>query len=378
MTDPGRPVRRRPARFVLASLAASAALLATGLSQPAPAAAVTPATVSATDAADGGAPADVTTFSTGWQTPWDITFMPDGGSALVTQRLDFQVYRLDRNGKKTRVGQVPHTVPEPYDDGPGGLLGLAPSPTWDGKKDKQVFIVHTTRTETRVVRMDYDGKSLSHYKTLITGIKRIGNHNGGQIAFGPDGYLYVTTGDAYTPDLAQNKKSLNGKILRITKTGAAAPGNPFHDRIYSLGHRNPEGLAWDRNGHLWEAEVGDQTWDEVNMIEPGANYGWPVCEGGCDAKGMTDPKVVFSPQWGVPAQIVIVRNVLYVSSLRGKRLWRIPIDGNSDRLGTAVDFYPGQFGRLRAIANVPGTDDLWLGTSDLGDGKDKILRVSIR
>ncbi|MGY6019258.1 PQQ-dependent sugar dehydrogenase [Streptomyces spinosirectus] len=368
MPVPGRS-RRRPSRLVLGALAASAALLATTTG---------PATASATEPADGGGPADIGTFSTGYQTPWDITFMPDGRSALVTQRLDYQVFRLGLDGKKTRVGEVPNTVPEPYDDGPGGLLGVAPSPTWDGKKDKQVFFVHTTRTETRVVRMDYDGRSLSHYKVLIKGIKRIGNHNGGQIRFGPDGYLYVTTGDAYTPQLAQDRKSLNGKILRITKTGAAAPGNPFGDRIYSLGHRNPEGLAWDRNGNLWETEIGDQTWDELNLIKPGGNYGWPTCEGGCDKQGMNNPKVVFSPKWGVPAQIAVVRNVLYVSSLRGKRLWRIPIDGDSGRLGTAADFYPGQYGRLRALAVVPGTDDLLIGTSDAGYGKDKILRLSIK
>lgn len=302
MTDPRRRVRR-PARFVLASLAVSAALLAAGLSQPAPAAAAAPtsaeiAVMDTADATDGGAPADVTTVSTGWQTPWDITFMPDGRSALVTQRLDSQVFRLDRDGTKKRVGEVPYTVPEPYDDGPGGLLGVAPSPTWNGKTDKQVFFVHTTRTETRIVRMDYDGKSLSHYKTLITGIKRIGNHNGGQIVFGPDGYLYVSTGEAYQPKLAQDKKSLNGKILRITRTGAAAPGNPFGNRVYSYGHRNPEGLAFDSNGHLWEAEIGDQTWDEVNLIKPGGNYGWPTCEGSCGRKGLTDPSVVFAPGSG--------------------------------------------------------------------------------
>ncbi|WP_327666640.1 MULTISPECIES: PQQ-dependent sugar dehydrogenase [unclassified Streptomyces] len=383
MTDPRRRVRR-PARFVLASLAVSAALLAAGLSQPAPAAAAAPtsaeiAVMDTADATDGGAPADVTTVSTGWQTPWDITFMPDGRSALVTQRLDSQVFRLDRDGTKKRVGEVPYTVPEPYDDGPGGLLGVAPSPTWNGKTDKQVFFVHTTRTETRIVRMDYDGKSLSHYKTLITGIKRIGNHNGGQIVFGPDGYLYVSTGEAYQPKLAQDKKSLNGKILRITRTGAAAPGNPFGNRVYSYGHRNPEGLAFDSNGHLWEAEIGDQTWDEVNLIKPGGNYGWPTCEGSCGRKGLTDPSVVFAPgSGGVPAQIAVVHNVLYVSCLRGKRLWRIPIDGNSERVGKPVDFYAGQFGRLRGIAKVPGSDELWLGTSDAGYGKDKILRVSIR
>src|SRR2546422_5132402 len=144
MTDPGRSVRR-PSRIVLGSLAAAAALLAAGLPQSAPAAAAPSTSAVTAAAADGGAPTDdVSTLSAGWQTPWEIKFMPDGRSALVTERLTYQVYRLDRDGSRTLVGEVPNTVPEPYDDGPGGLLGVAPSPTWNGTTDKQVFFVHTT------------------------------------------------------------------------------------------------------------------------------------------------------------------------------------------------------------------------------------------
>ncbi len=302
--------------------------------------------------------------------------MPNGRSALVTERLDYQVYRLDRNGTKKRVGEVPYTVPEPYEQGAGGLLGVAPSPTWNGTTDKRVFFMHTTQNETRVVRMDYNGTSLSNYKPILTGIRRGGDHNGGKIAFGPDGYLYVATGDALQPKLAQDKGSLNGKILRITKTGAAAPGNPFGNHIYSYGHRNPQGLVWDRKGRLWSAEIGEQTWDEVNLIKKGANYGWPGCEGSCNVKGMTNPKATFAPEQAVPAQLAVVNNVLYMSALRGQRLWRLPID--NERIGTKTSFYAGKYGRLRAVAQVPGTNELWLGTSDLGYGKDKILRVTVK
>ncbi|MFF1705530.1 PQQ-dependent sugar dehydrogenase [Streptomyces sp. NPDC058252] len=382
MPHSGRSVRHG-SRSGITSLAAAAALLAAGLLPPVSAAAVTPTTAAATDAAlgaavDGGTPADVSTLSTGWANPWGISFLPDGRSALVTERLSYQVYRVDRDGTKKRVGEVPYTVPEPYEEGSGGLLGVAPSPTWDGKKDKQVFFVHTTQSETRVVRMDYDGTSLSNYTPVLTGIRRGGDHNGGKIAFGPDGYLYVSTGDALQSKLAQDKNSLNGKILRITKTGAAAPGNPFGNHVYSYGHRNPQGLAWDRKGRLWSAEIGEQTWDEVNLIKPGADYGWPNCEGSCDVKGMTNPKATFTPDKGVPAQLAIVNNVMYVSSLRGQRLWRIPIDGDTERVGTKTEFYAGTYGRLRAIAKVPGANELWLGTSDLGYGKDKVLRVPIK
>ncbi|MFE7269208.1 PQQ-dependent sugar dehydrogenase [Streptomyces sp. NPDC057623] len=360
---------RHSSRIGRASIAAATAVLTVSLSQP---------VAAAPNAADGGAPTGVKTLSTGWQTPWGISFLPDGRTALVTERLSYQVHSLDRDGTKKRVGEVPYTVPEPYEQGAGGLLGVAPSPTWDGKKDKRVFFMHTTRSETRVVRMDYDGRSLGNYKPLLTGIRRGGDHNGGRIAFGPDKYLYVSTGDALQRNLAQNKNSLNGKILRITMTGAPAPGNPFGNRVYSYGHRNPQGLAWDRKGRLWSAEIGQEARDELNLIKRGANYGWPTCEGPCAVKGMSNPKATFTPAKGVPAQLAIVRNVIYVSSLRGKRLWRVPIDGNRERLGAKTAFYSGTYGRLRAIAKVPGVDELWVGTSDRGNGKNLILRVPIK
>lgn len=372
-----------PSRAGIASLTAVAALLAAGMSQPA-SAAVAPSTAipaddPAVDAlADGGRPAGVTTFSQNWTGPWTISFLPDGRSALATERMTYRVVRLERDGSKRQLGKVPHTVAAPVEHGAGGLLGVAPSPTWNGTTDKRVFFMHTTSSDTRVVRMSYDGTSLSNYTTVLTGIQRGGDHNGGKLAFGPDGYLYVSTGDARQPNLAQNKHSLNGKILRITKTGAPAPGNPFGNRVYSYGHRNPQGLAWDRNGRLWSTEIGESTSDELNLIKPGANYGWPTCEGYCDVDGMTNPKKTWTPEQGVPAQLAIVRNVIYVSTLRGQRLWRVAIDGDSERVGMKTEFYSGAYGRLRAIAKVPGADELWLGTNGRGAGNDQILEVTIR
>ncbi|MGY1583600.1 PQQ-dependent sugar dehydrogenase [Streptomyces sp. MN13] len=369
MAHSGRSVRLT-ARWGLASLTTVAALLAAGMTQPASATAAPPAMVPAGDAAvDGGGPDSVSTFSTSWNRPWTVSFLPDGRSALVTERRTFRVFRLGLDGSKTQVGQLPNALQ---------LLGVAPSPTWNGKTDKHVFFLHTTSAEARVVRMDYDGTSLSGYTTVLGGIKKSGDHNGGKIAFGPDGYLYVATGDAQQRNLAQDKNSLNGKILRITKTGAPAPGNPFGTRVYSYGHRNPEGLAWDRNGRLWSAEIGESKFDELNLIKPGANYGWPTCQGDCTVAGMTNPKQTWTPEQGVPAQLAIVRNVIYVSTLRGQRLWRVPIEGNSERVGTKTEYYAFAYGRLRAIAKVPGSDELWLGTSDRGVDRDKILRVTIK
>ncbi|MER6344510.1 PQQ-dependent sugar dehydrogenase [Streptomyces sp. NPDC001595] len=370
MTHPARPVRR-PARRGLAALTAAAALLAVGLTQPATA---------APDAADGGQPSGATVLSDAWTRPWTISFLPDGRSALVTERHTYRIFRLDRDGSKTLVGTVPDTVAGTSTPGvgTGGLLGVAPSPTWNGTTDKRVFFVHTAATETRVARMSYDGSTLSGYTKVLGGIARGGDHNGGKIAFGPDGYLYVATGDALQRSLAQDKNSLNGKILRITKTGAAAPGNPFGTRVYSYGHRNPQGLAWDRSGRLWSAEIGESRSDELNLIKAGANYGWPTCEGACTVAGMTNPKQTWAPAEGTPSQIAIVRNVVYVSTLRGQRLWRVPVDGDTEQVGTKAAYFSGTHGRLRALAKVPGADELWLGTSDRGLGKDRILRVIIK
>ncbi|MCP3821711.1 PQQ-dependent sugar dehydrogenase [Streptomyces sp. A3M-1-3] len=310
--------------------------------------------------------------------PWGISFLPDGKSAVVTDRNTFVVWRIQLDGSKKQIGTVPYTVRDAEKEEKGGLLGAAVSPGWNGTTDKAVFFMQTTAMDNRVVKMSFDGTSFSGYTPVLTGIQRDAQHNGGKIAFGPDGFLHVATGDPSQGKLAQNKSSLNGKILRVTKTGAAAPGNPFGTHVYSYGHRNPQGLAWDRNGRLRSAEIGHTTADELNLIKPGANYGWPTCEGVCSVAGMTNPKKSWTPQEGVPSQIAIERNVIYVSTLRSQRLWRVPIDGNSERVGTATAYYTKAYGRLRAIAKVPGTDQLWLGTSDPGRDKDQILKVTIK
>ncbi len=334
-----------------------------------------------TASCSGGTPTNIVTISTGWTIPWGIYFAPDGQTALVTERDSFNVFRLNRSGGgKTLIGTVPNTVTT---DGEGGLLGVAFSPTWNGTTDRDVFFMHTSTDNNRIVKMTYDGTSLSGYTVLVNGIRKSRFHNGGRIAFGPDGFLYATTGDSQQQDLAQDLTSLNGKILRITKTGAAAPGNPFGTRIYSYGHRNPQGIAWDSQGRLWEAEFGASTADELNLIKPGLNYGWPICEGICSVSGMENPKRVWAVADASPSGIAIVRNVVYMAALRGERLWRIPLL-SGESTGTPTAFYVGQFGRLRTVVKVPGVDDLWLSTTNCdnnggaADGSDRIFRVEIR
>ncbi|MGW7817878.1 PQQ-dependent sugar dehydrogenase [Streptomyces puniciscabiei] len=329
-------------------------------------------------ATDGGVPSSIATLSTGWTIPWGTYWLPDGQSALVTERDDFRVWKLTKGGTKTQVGTVPNAVTT---NGEGGLLGVAVDPGWE--TNHYVYFMHTAAEGNRVVRMTYDGTALSDYKVLLQGIKKNRYHNGGRLAFGPDGYLYVSTGEAQQPDLAQDKNSLNGKILRMTTDGKPAPGNPFGTYVYSYGHRNPQGLAFDRNGRLWEAEFGNSSKDELNLIKPGANYGWPTCEGDCDVAGMTNPKATWNVSEASPSAIAVVRNVIYMASLRGERLWRIPINGDTESVGTPSAYYVGTYGRLRTVTKVPGADQLWLSTTNCdnnggaADGSDKIFKVTI-
>ncbi|MFE6622091.1 PQQ-dependent sugar dehydrogenase [Streptomyces sp. NPDC057740] len=328
---------------------------------------------------EGAEPSGISRLSDQLTVPWGISFLPGRAAALVTERNTGVVWKVGLDGTKKRVGSVPNAVWSKATQDKGGLLGVAASPTWNGTTDKAVFFMETTAVDNRVVRMNFDGTRLSGYTPVLTGIVRDTQHNGGTIAFGPDRYLYVATGDAQQSRLAQKKNSLNGKILRITKTGAAAPGNPFGNRVYSYGHRNPQGLAWDRAGRLWETEIGLSTWDELNLVKPGKNYGWPSCEGSCSTGGMTNPKFVWSPdEGGVPAQIAIADNVIYASTLSGQRLWRLPLNSTGESVGRPTAYFKGSYGRLRALAKVPGTNQLWLGTSDRGPAKDLILKVPLK
>ncbi|WP_335938008.1 PQQ-dependent sugar dehydrogenase [Streptomyces sp. PTD5-9] len=329
-------------------------------------------------AGDGGAPSDITTLSSGWTIPWGTYWMPDGKTALVTERDSFKVFKVTPDGARTQIGSVPEAVTT---GGEGGLLGVAVDPDWAA--DHYVYFMHTASEGNRVARMTYDGDKLGGYKVLVKGIKKNKYHNGGRLAFGPDGYLYASTGEAQDRGLAQDKNSLNGKVLRMTRDGAAAPGNPFGNYVYSLGHRNPQGLAFDGDGRLWEAEFGDSSQDELNLVEAGKNYGWPVCEGSCTTPGMTDPKKTWKVSEASPSGIAVVRDVIYMAALRGERLWRVPIDGDTGDLGTPTAYYVGTYGRLRTVTAVPGRDQLWLTTTNCDSkggepaGSDQLLRVSI-
>jgi glucose/arabinose dehydrogenase len=331
-----------------------------------------------TSACSRGVPQTSTQISGAWDIPWDICWNPQGTYALVTERDTFRVFKQMPDGTKTLIGTVPNSVTT---DGEGGLMGCASSPTWNGTTDTDWFFMHTSNdggtTQNRVIKMTFNGSTLTNRVVILGGIRSSRFHNGGRIRFGPDGFLYVTTGDSQQQDLAQDVNSLNGKILRITKTGAAAPGNPFGTRIYTYGHRNPQGLGWDSTGKLWEAEFGNSLVDEVNLLIPGNNYGWPTCEGSCSVSGMTNPKWQKTVSACSCSGLAIVNDTIYLGALRGQRLWRLEITGSSI---TNESQYFTTFGRIRSVTKVPGDAAIWFGTSNEdnnGNGTPDVIRQSL-
>jgi glucose/arabinose dehydrogenase len=312
------------------------------------------------------------TMATDLASPWGLTFLPDG-SALVSERNTGQIKRI-ADGAVTTVGTVPGVVA----GGEGGLHGLAVAPTFD--TDRFVYAYFTAASDNRVVRMPFN-TGLGQPEVIVSGIPKAQIHNGGRLAFGPDGMLYISTGDAGQSANSQNPSSLGGKILRVTPTGAAAPGNPTAgNRMWSLGHRNVQGLAFDDGGRLWASEFGQNTWDELNLIRAGGNYGWPTVEGTGNNPNFVNPVVQWATSEASPSGIAFSRNTVWLASLRGQRLWAVPVRGGALD-GTPVNFFNGAHGRLRAVTNAPD-GSLWLMTNNTDGrgtprpGDDRILRLT--
>jgi cellulase/cellobiase CelA1 len=246
--------------------------------------------------------------------------------------------------------------------------------------DRFVYAYFTAASDNRVVRMTFN-TSLGQPEVLITGIAKAQIHNGGRLTFGPDGMLYVSTGDAGQSANSQNPSSLNGKILRVTPTGAAAPGNPTAgNRMWSMGHRNVQGMAFDEAGRLWASEFGQNTWDELNLIQSGRNYGWPTVEGQANNPNFVNPIVQWPTSQASPSGIAFARNTVWLASLAGTRLWAVPV-ANGALDGTPVNFFNGTYGRLRLATNAPD-GSMWLMTNNTDGrgtprpGDDQIQRLT--
>jgi glucose/arabinose dehydrogenase len=316
----------------------------------------------------GGEPRVVGVVAQGFISPWGVAFLPDG-SALVSERDTALIKRVAADGAVTDVGEIADVE----SGGEGGLLGIA-------YRDGQLYAYFTSATDNRIVRLPYDDAGLGEAQVLVDGIPAAGIHNGGRLAFGPDGMLYAGTGDAGERPNSQDPTSLGGKILRMTPDGQIPGDNPFPDSyIWSLGHRNVQGLAFDDQGRLWASEFGQNTFDELNLIEPGANYGWPEVEGAGGAPEFVDPAATWPTQAASPSGVAVYHGAVYMAGLRGQTLWQIPIvDGAAS---SPRPLFPQEYGRLRTVAVAPD-DSLWLITSNTDgrgsprEGDDQILRIS--
>jgi len=302
--------------------------------------------------------------------PWAIAFLP-GGDALVTERESARLLRVTPRGAVSTVGTVPGVEPE----GEGGLLGVAVSPSFG--RDQLVYLYFSTATDNRIMRFRYPGGGIGPLEAVVTGIPRAPIHNGGRLAFGPDGMLYATTGEHGEPGIAQDRGSLGGKILRMTPDGRPAPGNPFVTLVWTYGHRNVEGVAWDSTGRMYATEFGQNRFDEINRIQKGRNYGWPEVEGAGGGGRYADPELTWPTEAASPSGAAIAAGSLWVAALRGERLWQVPLDGTG-ALGAPAPHFMGEFGRLRAVVRAPD-GSLWFTTSnrdgrgDPGPDDDKIL-----
>ncbi len=320
---------------------------------------------------------DIETIVENLHIPWEIVFLPSG-EMLITERPG----NLLKIGGDKKVIQIEGV----YHKGEGGLLGLALHPKFNENNILYIYSTSKNGTEVtnRVEKYELKENSLRNRKVILTGIKASSNHDGGRIKFGPDGYLYIATGDAENSNLAQDKNSLNGKILRVDDEGKPASDNPFGNAVYSYGHRNPQGLDWDEEQNLWVTEHGPSGLetgnDEVNLVKKGQNYGWPIIKGDQIKEGMTSPIVESGKNdtWA-PSGALYFKGNLFFAGLRGEALYQGKIIGGNN-IELKANFKK-EFGRIRTVTLGPdgyfyiltnNTDGR--GTPKTGD--DKLVKIN--
>ena len=319
-----------------------------------------------TEPAAAAPPTGGRVLARGLSIPWGLAFLPSG-HALVAERDSALVHKVRSDGGRRVVGEVPGVVPT----GEGGLLGLACHPNF--RETRWLYAYITTADDNRVVRMRYVDGRLGNPQTVLAGFPRASFHDGGRLRFGPAGHLFISTGDAGDTSNSQNLGSLGGKILRVTPAGEVPAGNPFPGSpVWTLGHRNVQGLSFDHRGRLWATELGQNSRDELNRIVKGHNYGWPQVEGGDGPTGsFHDPFATWSPTSTCsPSGLAVGGGYAYVGALAGQSLYRVDLRGGNAR--KIRRFFRGRFGRIRTVERAPDRT-LWITTSNGSD--DRVMRI---
>jgi glucose/arabinose dehydrogenase len=325
----------------------------------------------------------VETVMSNLEIPWSLSFAPDG-RLFVTERPG----RVRIANLSTPTSELALTLGGVYTQGEAGLLGLALDPNF--AQNNFVYLYYSAAegggAVNRIERYREVAGRLAERAVLLDGIPASTIHDGGRLKFGPDGFLYATAGDASNTDFSQDVASMAGKILRITADGASAPGNRFSSPMFSYGHRNPQGIDWHPvTADLWASEHGPSGNDEINVIQSGANYGWPIIQGAATASGMQTP-VVFYSSTIAPSGMSFYRGQripqfadnLFVATLRGTHLLRLTTDAR--RVVTQERLLDGTFGRLRDV--VTGPDGYLYFCTNNRDGRgnpmsgdDRVLRI---
>ncbi len=321
---------------------------------------------------------DIEIIATDLEIPWEIEFLPEG-KLLVAERPG-RLLKLEPD-KKT-IAEIDDVV----DQGEGGLLGMALHP--DFLQNHYLYLYFTIRnsgrTSNRVDRYRLENDLLIEKQEIISGINGSIYHDGGRMVFGPDGYLYITTGDAQQENLSQNINSLNGKILRLKSDGSIPEDNPFNNAVFVYGLRNPQGLAWDSGGNLWATDHGpsgtQSGFDELNLIQKGGNYGWPVIQGDQTQKSMISPKFQSGADdtWA-PAGLTYYNGSLLFGGLRGEAIYEAKMNNNT--ISELKTHFKNRFGRIRVVKLGPD-GFLYLATSNrdgrgkISPGDDKIIKLN--
>lgn len=342
-------------------------------------------------AREAAMPYTAETLAVGLNVPWEMAIAPDGRIFFTERPGAIRVIEQDRLVKEPLI-----EMEDPFiSRSEGGLLGLAIDPNFED--NRFLYAYHTYETEegilNRVIRLKENGNKAEIDQVLIDGLPGAANHNGGRMKIGPDGRLYITTGDRYEPGLAQEPGSLGGKILRIALDGSIPKDNPFPGSpVYSLGHRNPQGLAWHPvTGQLYASEHGQSAHDEVNRIEAGANYGWPIIQGDEQSEQYPDlrkPLLHSGEETWAPSGMAFItqgpwKNRLLVANLAGKQALLIELSEPYYNEAKNVEALFRDLGRIRNIYEGPDGSVYVMtnnrdGRGNPQEGDDKLIRLRPR